>query len=484
MKRPHMLDAIDEIPDALEAQPEGFNAGFAVALAPEKTAQHGDLADHLADRGRRLRDWLLGQNISALPFFAGEERSRRQFWVRSSPAHQTCQLPRNDHVDRQGKFNLAGVTELQGLDPAAVLEHVEEGLDLPSAAISIDQFNDGFKGLGLAVRQQPPLDRLDPFWRIDFLGDEAGHRHSVALLIGQTDLPCKNLLAHRARRLSMPRRHHEFNLVQHRTGQHFGPKLATVRKAAIVLRADQPVGRGAQSVGALHEFKDIGFAIGHIDEPGFGYRQRGFGDSLIAFRPAPAFANAWALPVGALGLPCPHPGIGDAHRFLRRGHGIGRMQIHAPLGFVGERAEPGNVLAVEVQFGGVLQAQDHRMLPHPRFGLGDVRGQDVLPAQAAFVAIGLVKEPIERLRLGPVRTRAGDAGRRFVGKTCRQFDQSFVQSRISQLRTGKFFPRPRRHRYSQVEITTREQWVYQFRREGSEICRHGYNVNLCHASYV
>ena len=46
-----MLDSFDEIPDALKAEPEGFNARFAVALSAEESAEHGDPPDDVADGG-------------------------------------------------------------------------------------------------------------------------------------------------------------------------------------------------------------------------------------------------------------------------------------------------------------------------------------------------------------------------------------------------------------------------------------------------
>lgn len=45
MNLAHMLDALNEIPGALEAQPEGFHPGFSIAFSTKETAEHGDLAD-------------------------------------------------------------------------------------------------------------------------------------------------------------------------------------------------------------------------------------------------------------------------------------------------------------------------------------------------------------------------------------------------------------------------------------------------------
>ncbi len=206
-----MLDAIDEIPDALEAPPKGFDAGFTVPLSAEKPAEHGDLPDDFTDRRWRRRDRLLGQDIGAFPLVIGEERRRCEFRMRPPQAHQARQSPRHDHVDGQGQFELADMFELQGFDPAAVLEHVEEGLDLPAAAIPVDQFDDGVEGRCASVRQQPPLHRLDPSGRMAFPGDAAGEVHAAALAVGQRELARPNLLAYQARRLPMTGSNHDIN---------------------------------------------------------------------------------------------------------------------------------------------------------------------------------------------------------------------------------------------------------------------------------
>ena len=49
-----MFDAEDEIPQALDTEPEGLDAGFAIALAGEESAQLRDKSYDIADRGRLL----------------------------------------------------------------------------------------------------------------------------------------------------------------------------------------------------------------------------------------------------------------------------------------------------------------------------------------------------------------------------------------------------------------------------------------------
>lgn len=72
MNRSHIFDLLDEI-SAIEAQPEGFDAGFAVVFAPQETTQHGNLPNHLAQGGRCRRGRLLGQEVRTLTFFLGKQ---------------------------------------------------------------------------------------------------------------------------------------------------------------------------------------------------------------------------------------------------------------------------------------------------------------------------------------------------------------------------------------------------------------------------
>ena len=113
-----MLDAFDEIPDALKAEPEGFNARFAVALSSEEAAEHCDSPDDVVNGGRCFRDGFLGEDVCAFPLVGSEEQRRGEVRMRSPEADQASQSPRHDHIDGKGQFDLAGSTELQGFDPA------------------------------------------------------------------------------------------------------------------------------------------------------------------------------------------------------------------------------------------------------------------------------------------------------------------------------------------------------------------------------
>lgn len=51
----HALNALHEVPNSQEAEPERLDAKLTVSLAPEKAAQFGDQADDLAQCGRQRR---------------------------------------------------------------------------------------------------------------------------------------------------------------------------------------------------------------------------------------------------------------------------------------------------------------------------------------------------------------------------------------------------------------------------------------------
>lgn len=72
---PHMFYAEDEIVQALDTEPEGFDTGFAVALASEESAQLRDQADDFANRWRALRWLFLVEDIGACPFRCGEKQT-------------------------------------------------------------------------------------------------------------------------------------------------------------------------------------------------------------------------------------------------------------------------------------------------------------------------------------------------------------------------------------------------------------------------
>jgi hypothetical protein len=128
-----------------------------------------------------------------------------------------------------------------------------------------------------------------------------------------------------------------------------------------------------------------------------------------------------------------------------RGHGVGRMKIQAELRLVTEWPQSFNGLAVEVQFGGVLQTQDHGMLAHPGLRALHVRRQDRFPPEGLLLLAGLIEKTVDRLHFGPARTGTRDTRRRFVGKITRDLDPPMGQRTVSQFRSAKFCCRPLVH---------------------------------------
>src|SRR5574344_1519302 len=115
------------------------------------------------------------------------------------------------------------------------------------------------------------------------------------------------------------------------------------------------------------------------------------GDALVALDPAGALAYPSALAVFILELARPGPGVEHAQR--------------PALGFVAERPQPRDSLAVVVQLGGVLDAQHHLVLGHALLAGLPVRAEHFVPADL-FVA----QEAIGRGGFGPAGASVGDAG--------------------------------------------------------------------------
>ena len=144
----------------VESQPDSFRAGFAIALAGEKSAQARDQAQHLVEPGRdRLPD--VGQQIRATNFIGIEEQSGIQIGATAAHVHQMDDSPGHHQKQRQRALEPFDRAQLQRLDPATVLQHVEQDLDFPARPIPVDQFNRFLQRRGFAVGQQAPFDRLD-----------------------------------------------------------------------------------------------------------------------------------------------------------------------------------------------------------------------------------------------------------------------------------------------------------------------------------
>ena len=109
-----------------ESQPDSFRAGFAIALAAEESAQARDQAQHLVELGRgRLLD--VGQQIRATNFIDIEEQFGIQIGATAAHVHQMDDSPSHDQKQRQRAFEPFDRAQLQRLDSATVLQHVEQG---------------------------------------------------------------------------------------------------------------------------------------------------------------------------------------------------------------------------------------------------------------------------------------------------------------------------------------------------------------------
>jgi hypothetical protein len=118
---------------------------------------------------------------------------------------------------------------------------------------------------------------------------------------------------------------------------------------------------------------------GDVHQLRAGQIRRLLGHSFVSFNPARAFLLAVTHTIGALALTCPHPGIQHAQRFTLWRDRVGRVNVHAALGFIRQRPQPRDVLSVEVQLGRVIQAQHYVACPHPLGRALPMRLHDVGP---------------------------------------------------------------------------------------------------------
>lgn len=312
------------------------------------------------------------QNVGALQFFLAEQGVGTPVRIRSSQAKQPRQAPRHCHIDRQRQFESVDMRQLQRFHPTAVLDGVEIDFNFPARRIPVDELHRGLEGGGRPVGQQAPLNGLDALGGAKLLGHYAGRGEPPALAIRHRDAGGKEALTHLTLGVSGP-----------------------------------PGQRG-----------------GH------------FGHPFIAFRPARALDEARTLALGVIEFPCPDPGVDDAQRLTLRRHHVSGMQIQVALRLVTERPQAVDGLAIEIQFGGVVQAQYSRVLANTGFGALDVWGQQVFPPQPLPLIAGLVKKTVGRLGLGAIGAGARDARRGLVGKVRCNFDQPLGQPYIAQLRPG------------------------------------------------
>ncbi len=159
MTSPHMLDALDEASDTLETPPQVFTPGSPSRLRPRNPPSMAIcwITSRIVGGNR---DGFLRQNVGAFPFVGGMQCGGFEVGVSASQTNQVCQAPSHHHVDGQGALDLGNTRQLQGFDPAAVLEHLDEGFDLPAAAIQVDEFGGCRQGVGRAIGEQLPFDQI------------------------------------------------------------------------------------------------------------------------------------------------------------------------------------------------------------------------------------------------------------------------------------------------------------------------------------
>src|SRR5471032_2061981 len=94
-------DGDHSIHDSLHANPQRLRARFAVALAPEESAQRRDHPYHLVERRWFFRTRLLTEHVSAVYLVSREKQRCVQLRTGSSDTYEPRDPPRYDHVQRE-----------------------------------------------------------------------------------------------------------------------------------------------------------------------------------------------------------------------------------------------------------------------------------------------------------------------------------------------------------------------------------------------
>lgn len=109
------------------------------------------------------------------------------------------------------------------------------------------------------------------------------------------------------------------------------------------------------------------------------------------------------------------------------------MQVHAALGFKAERPKAGDRLAIEIQFRGVLNAQNGTVRGHARSQTLPLRLKNVLPAHVL-----LSQKAIGRLRFRPAAAGCRNTCRGLLGQLLRQQHRTLVQSFVTKIYRVEF----------------------------------------------
>ena len=183
--------------------------------------------------------------------------------------------------------------------------------------------------------------------------------------------------------------------------------------------------------------KHVAFPVPDLHQPGLGYLGRTFSQPLVALDPTHALADAATLAIGAARLSRPHPGIEYTQRLAVGAHRVGRVQVHAALGFVAQRAQALDGLAIEIQRRRVVQAQHHGQSGHALYRTTPMRLDDLAP-----VTPRVVEHAVGRRRVAPAATRARNARRGLGRQLLRQLHQPLVEPLVAQLHRRKLLRSP------------------------------------------
>jgi hypothetical protein len=106
-----------------ESAPDRFRAGFAVALAPEESAQACDKSQHFVELGLG-RAAHFREQVGTANFVGIEEQMRVQIRAITSQPHQIGHAPSHYQEQRQCALKLLDRAQLQRLDAASILHDV------------------------------------------------------------------------------------------------------------------------------------------------------------------------------------------------------------------------------------------------------------------------------------------------------------------------------------------------------------------------
>lgn len=303
-----------------------------------------------------------------------------------------------------------------------------KNISISHRPVPLDQFDGRLQRLDRSVRQQPPFHRGGPRRSVFFARHQAANLNLPAAAVGNRNPLGPETLLHAAGLLSLARRHCEANAAQGLARGHRRPQLAAVGQRPVVLGANQPVGGVSQVTRVRHQRDDVGLAISHIHQTRLGQAGGQLGHAAVPLGPARALQHTVPPALFVLGLARPHPGVQHPQRLPIRRDRIGRMQVHAPLGFVGQRPQAGNALTLEVQFRRVLKTQHDRMGAHAHFGALPVRREHGFPFD-----IVLAQKPIRRLGFRPATAGLRDAGRRVGRHAFSQQHRPLVQATVAKV---------------------------------------------------